>query len=153
NIRLVDRRNLRSIVSLVPQDPVLFDGTLRENLLYGDPRASDQDLEWALSLAQLHGLVRVLPRGLDEPLGPMGRRLSGGEKKRVAVGRAMLMRPKILILDEVTNGLDGFTSMRLLEGLDEFQPGTTLIFISHKPETIAAADRILVLSGGRIIDQ
>jgi len=153
NIRSVYRRNLRSVVSLVPQDPVLFDGSLRENLLYGNPEATTQDLEWALSLAQLGPLVRSLPRGLDEPLGPMGRGLSGGEKKRVAVGRAMLMKPKVLILDEVTNGLDGFTSARLLQGLDEFQPGTTLIFISHKLETIIAADRILVLSHGRIVDQ
>jgi ABC-type multidrug transport system fused ATPase/permease subunit len=153
DIQLVDRRNLRSVISLVPQEPVLFEGTLRENLLYGDPHATNRDIEWILSLAQLEVLVRTLPRGLDEPLGPMGRKLSGGEKKRVAVARALLMRPKILILDEITNGLDGLTSMHLLDSLDDFQPGTTLIFISHKPETIAAADRILVLSGGRIIDE
>lgn len=153
NISLVDRRNLRSIVSLVPQDPVLFEGTLRENLLYGDPRATNHDLDWVLSLAQLEELVRVLPRGLDEHLGPMGRRLSGGEKKRVALARAMLMRPRILILDEVTSGLDGLNSMRLLRALDDFQDGKTMIFISHEAKTISWANRILVLSHGSIIDE
>lgn len=152
DIRNLDRRNLRSLISLVPQDPVLFDGTLRENLLYGDPTAKPNDIEWVLSVVQLERLVRDLPRGLNEPLGPMGRALSGGEKKRVAVGRALLMRPRILILDEVTNGLDEITANRMVKGLGQFLRDTSLIFISHKREAIAAADRILVLHGGRIVD-
>lgn len=153
DIESVDRRDLRSLISVIPQDPVLFDGTLRENLLYGDPNATSVDLEGVLSLAQLEALVRALPRGLNEPLGPMGRMLSGGEKKRVAVARAMLMHPKILILDEVTNGLDELTASRLLSALDQFRKETTLIFISHKPDMMAAASRILVLSRGRIVDE
>lgn len=153
DIRLVQRRNLRSIVSLVPQDPILFNATLRENVLYGDPHATDRDLELVLSWAQLEGVVSALPRGLDEPLGPMGRRLSGGEKKRVALARAMLRRPKVMILDEVTSELDGPTAMRLLRALDDFQDGNTIILISHEAKTISWADRILVLSRGRIIDQ
>jgi ABC-type multidrug transport system fused ATPase/permease subunit len=148
----IDRRNLRSIISLVPQDPILFEGTVRENLLYGNPGATNHDLEWVLSLAQLEELVRALPGGLDGHLGPMGRRLSGGEKKRVAVARAILMRPQILILDEVTSGLDGSSAMRMLRALDECQDGTTILFISHEAKTISWADRIVVLSHGRIID-
>jgi ABC-type multidrug transport system fused ATPase/permease subunit len=148
----IDRRNLRSIISLVPQDPVLFEGTVRENLLYGNPDATNRDLEWVLSLAQLEELVRALPGGLDGNLGPMGRRLSGGEKKRVAVARAILMRPQILILDEVTSGLDGSSAMRMLRALDECQDGKTILFISHEAKTISWANRIVVLSHGRIID-
>ena len=153
NLVSLDGRNLRSIVSLVPQDPVLFQGTLRENLLYGNPRATSSDLEWVLSLAQLEDLVRALPGGLDGHLGPMGRQLSGGEKKRVAVARALLMRPQILILDEVTSGLDGLSSMRLLRGLEDCQDGKTLVLISHEARTISWAERILVLSHGNIIDE
>ena len=144
-------RSVRSIVSLVPQDPILFHGTLRENLLYGNPRASSGDIECALSLCQLEPLVRALPLGLNEQLGPMGRKLSGGEKKRVAVARALLRRPKILILDEVTSGLDGPTAMRLLRNLEEFQSETTLILISHTREAVSIAKRIVVVSNGRIL--
>lgn len=152
-IQVLARRRIRSMICLVPQDPLLFDGTLRENLLCGDPHATMRELNQALSVAQLEALVRALPRGLDEPLGPMGGKLSGGEKKRVAVARALLRRPRILILDEVTNGLDGITSKRLLHGLEDSQSGTTLIFISHASDAIAIADRIFVLSNGRIVDQ
>jgi ATP-binding cassette subfamily B protein len=142
---------VRSIVSLVPQDPMLFQGTLRENLFYGNPRASTRDIECALSLCQLETLVRALPLGLDEQLGPKGGKLSGGEKKRVAVARALLRRPKILILDEATSGLDGPTAMCLLRNLQEFQSGTTLIFISHTGEAVSIANRIVVVSNGRVL--
>jgi ABC-type multidrug transport system fused ATPase/permease subunit len=152
NNQLLGMRNLRSIISLVPQDPVLFYGTLRENLLYGDPHVSRCELERVLSLTQLESFVGSLPRGLDEPLGPMGRRLSGGEKRRVAVARALLMHPKILILDEATSGLDPITSRGFVKALDEFEQEMTLIFISHDTNTISATRRILVLSRGRIVD-
>jgi len=138
---------------VVPQEPVLFDATMRENLLYGDPFATSLDLEQVISLAQLHDVIRKLPQGLDEPLGPMGRKLSGGEKKRVALARAFLQRPQILILDEVTSALDGPTAERLLDALDEFKQGRSLILISHKPSAISWADRILVLDRGKILDQ
>jgi ABC-type multidrug transport system fused ATPase/permease subunit len=153
NIQFISRRNLRSIVSVVPQDPILFDATLRENLLYGDPEASNRDLESVLTMVQLEHVVRVLPRGLDKPLGPRGHRLSGGERKRVALARAMLQQPKLLILDEVTSALDGPTSMGLLHSLDCFRQGRTMIAISHRPSTICWADRIVVLDKGGIVDQ
>jgi len=153
DLRDLGLRNLRSAVSVVPQEPVLFDATMRENLLYGDPFATSLDLEQVISLAQLHDVIRKLPQGLDEPLGPMGRKLSGGEKKRVALARAFLQRPQILILDEVTSALDGPTAERLLDALDEFKQGRSLILISHKPSAISWADRILVLDRGKILDQ
>jgi len=153
DLRNLGQRNLRSVVTVVPQDPVLFDATMRENLLYGDPSATSRDLEQVVSLAQLHDVIRKLPRGLEEPLGPMGRKLSGGEKKRVALARAFLQCPQILILDEVTSALDGPTAARMLEALDHFRQGRSVVLISHKPSAIVWADRIVVLDKGRIVDE
>jgi ATP-binding cassette subfamily B protein len=153
DLRDLGQRNLRSVVTVVPQEPVLFDATIRENLLYGDPSANSRDLEQAVSLAQLHDVIRKLPRGFEEPLGPMGRKLSGGEKKRVALARAFLQRPQILILDEVTSALDGPTAARMLEALDHFREGRSVILISHKPSAISWADRVVVLDRGKIVDQ
>src|SRR5712691_161350 len=149
DLRDLGQRNLRSVVTAVPQEPVLFDATMRENLLYGDPGATSLDLEQVVSLAQLHDVIRKLPRGLDEPLGPMGRKLSGGEKKRVALARAFLQRPEILILDEVTSALDGPTVARMLEALDHFRQGRSVVLISHKPSAISWADRIVVVDRGK----
>jgi ABC-type bacteriocin/lantibiotic exporter with double-glycine peptidase domain len=147
------QRNLRSVVTAVPQEPVLFNATLRENLLYGDPSATSRDVERVVFLAQLHNVIRKLPGGLDEPLGPMGRKLSGGEKKRVALARAFLQRPQILILDEVTTALDGPTVASLLEALDSFRQGRSVILISHKPSAISWAERIVVLDEGKVLDE
>ena len=153
DLRDLGQRNLRSVVTVVPQEPFLFDATMRENLLYGDPSATSRELERAVSLAQLHDVIRKLPRGFEEPLGPMGRKLSGGEKKRVALARAFLQRPQILILDEVTSALDGPTAARMLEALDHFRQGRIVVLISHKPSAISWADRIVVLDKGKIVDQ
>jgi ATP-binding cassette subfamily B protein len=153
DLRDLGQRNLRSVVTVVPQEPVLFNATMRENLLYGDPSATSRDLEQVVSLAQLHDVIRKLPRGFEESLGPMGRKLSGGEKKRVALARAFLQRPQILILDEVTSALDGPTAARILEGLDHFGQGRSVVLISHKPSAISWADRIVVLDRGKIVDQ
>jgi ATP-binding cassette, subfamily B, bacterial len=153
DVRNLGQRNVRSVVTAVPQEPVLFNATLRENLLYGDPAATSRDLERVIFLAQLEDVIRALPRGLDEALGPMGQKLSGGEKKRVAFARAFLQLPKILILDEVTSGLDGPTAARMLEGLDRFRDSKSVILISHKASEMLWVDRILVMERGRIIDQ
>jgi ATP-binding cassette subfamily B protein len=152
DLRHVGPRNLRSVVSVVPQEPVLFNATMRENLLYGNPLATSRDLENVVSMAQLHDVIGKLPLGFEEPLGPMGRKLSGGEKKRVALARAFLQQPQILILDEVTGALDGPTVAGLLDALDKFRRGRSLILISHKPYAISWADRIVVLDRGKILD-
>jgi ABC-type multidrug transport system fused ATPase/permease subunit len=149
----IGRRGLRSLISLVPQDPVLFNATLRENLLYGNPRATTRELNAAIEVAQLEDVLRRLPGGLDEHLGPLGKRLSGGEKKRVALARALLQEPRILILDEVTGALDSVTSCRLTAALEQFREGRTVILISHEPSTMEWAGRIVVLERGRVTDQ
>lgn len=151
-IQQVGRRSLRATLTLVPQDPVLFDETIRENLLYGNPRATGKDLETVAALTQLDRVLQTLPRGLDEPLGPLGGRLSGGEKKRLALARTLLQQPRILIVDEITSALDGPAAAGLLEGLELFRQARTLVVISHRPATILWADRILVVDEGAIVD-
>ena len=140
------------LLTLVPQDPVLFDETIRENLLYGNPRATGKDLETVAALTQLDRVLQTLPRGLDEPLGPLGGRLSGGEKKRLALARTLLQQPRILIVDEITSALDGPAAAGLLQGLELFRQARTLVVISHRPATILWADRILVVDEGAIVD-
>lgn len=146
-------RGLRSLISLVPQDPVLFNATLRENLLYGNPRATNRELNMAVEVAQLEDVLRRLPGGFDEHLGPLGKKLSGGEQKRVALARALLQERRILIMDEVTGALDSVTSSRLMAALEQLCEGRTVILISHEPSTMAWAGRIIVLEHGRITDQ
>jgi len=152
DVREVKLKSLRSAVILVPQDPVLFDLTLRENLLYGNALATNDELEQVVRLAQLEGVIRKLPHGWDEPLGPRGNRLSGGERQRIALARALLQRPKVLILDECTSALDALTERRLLDGLDSFLRGVTTIIISHRPFATSWADRVIQLDQGAICE-
>jgi ABC-type multidrug transport system fused ATPase/permease subunit len=152
DVRDIKLKSLRSSVIFVPQDPVLFDVTLRENLLYGNAQATGEELEHVARLAQLESVIRKLPRGWDEPLGPRGNRLSGGERQRVALARALLQHPKVLILDECTSALDAVTERRLLDGLDGFLDGVTTIIISHRPFPNAWAERVIHLDQGRICE-
>lgn len=145
-------RRSRGSVALVPQEPVLFAGSLRENILYGNPRATSRQLEEVVAAAQLEDVLMRLPQGLDEPLGNLGRRLSGGEKKRVALARALLQEADILMLDEVTAALDEPTASRLLQSLDRLQKGRAILLVSHKASTISWADRIVLLDRGRIVE-
>ena len=152
DIHDVDRRSLRASITLVPQDPVLFDETIRQNLLYGNPAATNIDLDTVATITQLDRVLERLPRGLDEPLGPLGSRLSGGERKRLALARSLLQQPRILIMDEITSSLDAPAAAGLLEGLELFRRGRTLVVVSHRPATILWADRILVVDEGTIVD-
>jgi ATP-binding cassette subfamily B protein len=152
DIRDVDRRNLRAYITLVPQDPILFDETIRQNLLYGNPGATGRDLDAVAALTQFDRVLQRLPRGLDEPLGPLGNSLSGGERKRLALARTLLQQPKILIVDEITSSLDAPSAAGLLEGFDVFRRTRTLVVVSHRPATILWADRILVVENGAIAD-
>jgi ABC-type multidrug transport system fused ATPase/permease subunit len=148
----VGGRSLRATITLVPQDPILFDETIRGNLLYGNPLATSNDLEEVAEFTQLDQVLRRLPRGFDESLGPLGAKLFGGEKKRLALARTLLQQPRILIVDEITSSLDAPSAAALLHGLEHFRPSRTLIVVSHRPSTILWADRILVVEDGAIID-
>jgi ABC-type multidrug transport system fused ATPase/permease subunit len=150
DVRDIKLRSLRSSVIFVPQDPVLFDVSLRENLLYGNSTATDRELDQVARLAQLENVIRKLPNGWHEPLGPRGNRLSGGERQRVALARALLQRPKVLILDECTSALDALTERQVLDALDGFLQNVTTIVISHRPFPTRWANRVIHLERGQI---
>ena len=152
DVRDITVKSLRSSVIFVPQEPVLFDVTLRENLLYGNSEATEEELKKVTRLAQLETLINRLPKGLDESLGPRGNRLSGGERQRVALARALLQHPKVLILDECTSALDTPTEKSLLDALDHYLRGVTTIIISHRPYPTSWADRAVYLNYGEISD-
>ena len=143
----------RRRVAWVPQQPRLFHGTLRENLLLGQPESSDVAIGRALELAQLEDLVRELPRGLETPLGEGGERLSGGEAQRVALARAFLKDTPVLVLDEPTAQLDLATEARVVETVERLCRGRTVLLVAHRLTTVAAADRVALVSHGRVIEE
>jgi ATP-binding cassette subfamily B protein len=148
NLRL---KSLRSTVSFVPQEAPIFDTTLRENLLFGNPNASKSELERVVNITQLHDVVSRLSMGWDEPLGTRGIKLSGGERQRLALARALLQQPRILVLDESTSALDAITEQNLFEAMSELAQAT--IVISHRLSTIMWADRVIVLDQGRVVGE
>jgi ATP-binding cassette subfamily C protein CydC len=145
DLRQLDRETLRRNILLVPQRPHIMTATLAENLRLGAPDAGDAALADALALAQLTAFVAALPQGLDTPLGRAGARISGGEARRVALARALLVDAPILILDEPTEGLDGDTERRLLDALFARTAGRTLIILTHRPATLGRVDSVIRL--------
>lgn len=153
NVRDLQQESLRDAIGLVPQDVVLFNTTLRENLVYGKPDATDEEVMEAARKAQLDGFIASLPQGLETRVGERGVKLSGGEKQRVGIARAILKDPCILVLDEATSALDSATEMEVQSALDEAAKGRTTLMVAHRLSTVAGADEILVLDDGRIVEQ
>lgn len=151
-LRALQLRSLRQAISFVPQSPVLFQGTLRDNLRHGSPTASAPELEAAVRLARLSDVVSRLPEGLDAPLGPMGDGLSGGEKQRIAIARAILQNRPILILDEATSALDSQTERQLFEAIDTWRGHRIVIVVSHRLSACLWADRVVVFDQGKVIE-
>lgn len=153
NVRDVQQESLRAALGLVPQEVVLFNDTLRFNLSYAKPEASDEDIMAAAERAQLKPFIESLPAGLETRVGERGLKLSGGEKQRVGVARAILLNPPILILDEATSSLDSTTEQEVQDALQEAARGRTTLAVAHRLSTIAHADLILVLDDGRISER
>ena len=149
DIRDVTLGSLAATVGLVSQETYLFHASIRENLRFACPEASDEEIEDAARAAQIHELIASLPDGYDTPVGERGYRFSGGEKQRIAIARTVLRNPPVLILDEATSALDTETERAVQQALDELSRGRTTIAIAHRLSTIRDADQILVLDGGR----
>ena len=148
----VTQASLRAQVAIVPQEPVLFHRSLRENIGYGRPGASAEAIERAARLANAHGFIARLPRGYDTPVGERGVKLSGGERQRVALARAFLADAPILILDEATSSLDSESEALVQDAMGRLMRGRTAIVIAHRLSTVRALDRILVFDRGRIVE-
>jgi len=154
----VDLRNrplkeLRDNVALVLQETLVFDGSVRENIAYGRPGLSNEDVVEAAKAADAHDFVNELPEGYETRVGQRGRRLSGGQRQRIAIARAMARDAPVLVLDEPTTGLDAGSGTRIMEPLRRLMQGRTTIVISHNLLTVRDADEILVLDGGRVVDR
>jgi ATP-binding cassette subfamily B protein len=145
--------SLASLVGVVSQETYLFHASVRDNLRFAKPDATDEELAAAADAAQIHELISSLPEGYDTVVGERGYRFSGGEKQRIAIARTILRNPPILVLDEATSSLDTATEREVQEALDRLAEGRTTIAIAHRISTIADADQILVLDHGRIVER
>ncbi len=153
DVRTVTQESLRRAVGVIQQDVFLFAGTVRENIRYGRPDATDEEVVRAAMRAEIHDEILAMPDGYDTYVGERGVMLSGGQKQRVSIARVFLKDPPILILDEATSALDSVTEQRIQESLDQLSRGRTCIAIAHRLSTVRGADRIAVVEGGRIIEQ
>jgi ATP-binding cassette subfamily B protein len=153
----IDLRNLtrdafRRQIALVPQDPVIFAASARENIRFGRPEATDAEIESAARAAAAHDFIAALPDGYDSYLGERGVMLSGGQKQRIAIARAILRAAPVLLLDEATSALDAESERAVQAAVEELSAGCTTLIVAHRLATVKKADRIVVLEGGRIVD-
>ena len=153
DVRQIGAEDRCALVTLVPQEVFLFADTVRENIRYGDPEASDADVVTAARRAQAHPFISQLPNGYDSQVGELGATLSGGQRQLIALARALLTDPRILILDEATANVDAHTEALIQGAMDEIRQGRTTLIIAHRFSTLRKADRIVVVEDGRIVAQ
>lgn len=152
DVRDATLESLRAQVGIVQQDVYLFEGTIRENILYGDPSASQERIEWAARQANIHDFIVGLEDGYDTFVGERGTRLSGGQKQRIAIARVFLRDPHILVLDEATSALDNESEERVQASLERLSENRTTLVIAHRLSTIRNADFIAVVDEGRVVE-
>lgn len=150
DLREVSKQSLRHNIAMVFQDPSLFSGTIRENIAYSKPGATDEEVARAAKAANASEFIDKLDKGYDTEIGERGLKLSGGQKQRIAIARAILKDAPILILDEATSALDSRSEQLVQQALDRLMKGRTTIIIAHRLSTIAGVDRIITLKGGKI---
>jgi ABC-type transport system involved in Fe-S cluster assembly fused permease/ATPase subunit len=153
NIADITQTSLRAAIGMVPQDTVLFNDTILYNIRYGRTDASDEEVEKAAKLAQIHDFILTLPKGYQSMVGERGLKLSGGEKQRVAIARTLLKGPPILVLDEATSALDTYTEQEIQTALAGVSQDRTTVVIAHRLSTVVDADEIIVLDGGKIVER
>ena len=152
DVRDVTQSSLRRNIGMIQQDVFMFAGTIRENIRYGRPDATDEEIVEAAVRAQVHNEIMELPDGYDSYIGERGVMLSGGQKQRISIARVFLKNPKILVLDEATSALDTVTEQRIQASLDELSQGRTTIIIAHRLSTVRGADMIAVVEGEHIVE-
>jgi ATP-binding cassette subfamily B protein len=150
---MVQQSSLRSEIAVVPQDTVLFNSTIAENISYGRMDSGMADIRAAAKLASLDAFISDLPDGYDTRVGERGLKLSGGEKQRVAIARAIIKNPSIFLFDEATSALDSRTEKEIQHSLDTISKGRTTLVIAHRLSTVVNCDEIFVLNEGRIAEQ
>lgn len=153
DVRDVAQQSLRQAIGIVPQDTVLFNDTIRYNIRYGRPEASDEEIAEAARLAQIHDFIATLPDGYETMVGERGLKLSGGEKQRVAIARTILKQPRILVFDEATSALDSATEQEIQASIREVSRNRTTLVIAHRLSTIIDADEILVVADGTVAER
>jgi len=152
NIREIDLRSYRKHIAVVPQNTILFSGTIRENITYGLSDVTEEKLWEILKAARLTEMIEQLPNGLDTSVGEHGGKLSGGQRQRISIARALIRDPKVIILDEATSALDSVSEKKIQEALDHLTAGRTTFVVAHRLSTIKDADKIAVMEGGRCIE-
>lgn len=153
NIADITLESLRRQIALIPQDPVLFHRSLRENICYGKPEATEEELLRAAKMAHCDDFIRQIPNGYEARVGERGTKLSGGERQRIAIARAILVDAPILILDEATSSLDSVTERHIQDSLERLMQNRTTLVIAHRLSTLARMDRILVFDSGKIVEE
>ncbi len=153
DIAKITKRSLRQSIAYVSQQPYLFEGTIRDNIRYGRPTASDAEIERAATLAEADGFIRQQPDGYDTPVGENGVTLSGGQRQRLSIARAIVRDAPILLLDEATSALDNESEAKVQRALTEIMQGRTTIVIAHRLSTVVNADHIVVLEQGRLVEE
>ena len=152
NMRDIDLRTYRKHIAVVPQNTILFSGTIRDNITYGLPSVSEEKLAEILEAARLTEMIAQLPHGLDTSVGEHGGKLSGGQRQRISIARALIRDPKVIILDEATSALDSVSEKKIQEALDHLTAGRTTFVVAHRLSTIKDADKIAVMEGGRCVE-
>ena len=158
---LIDGKSLKSLtlesvrknIGIVAQDVFLFAGTIKDNILYGRPDATDDEITLAAKRANIHEFIQTLPNGYNTEIGERGVKLSGGQKQRISIARVFLKDPAILILDEATSALDNTTEVLIQKSLDELCKGRTTLVVAHRLSTIRNADEIAVVMNGKITER
>lgn len=153
DVKYLKRKEIQKIIGVIPQDIVLFNTTLYENILYGNPSTSKSEVDRVCEICHLTSLIKQLPSGLETVVGERGLKISGGEKQRIGIARALLKKPEIFILDEATSSLDSKTEKLILQDIEAATKGVTTLIIAHRLQSIVNCKRIIVLEAGRIAEQ
>jgi len=153
DIRQITKQSLRQHLAYVSQQPYLFEGTIRDNIRYGRPDATNAEIEEAARHAYAHDFIMAQPQGYDTPVGENGVTLSGGQRQRLSIARALVRNAPILLLDEATSALDTESEAAVQKALDEAMSGRTVVVIAHRLSTVVRAEKIVVMQNGRVVEE